>query len=140
MPEHPSRIPAPSSLVDALPISLSLRHPHLTPPCSKKASATAQLSIFHLQRRIALLFLRVLYPHSFLPELAATTLGATTTLVSDKSSSIEKGVSLKDTGPDFARPRAECIVPPPSRLRSPFASSSPAPPACSVLNAGDGMA
>ena len=70
-------------------------------------------------------------------ELAAKSLGATTTLVSDKSSSIEKGESLKDTGLTLRALGAEAIV-----LRHP---SSGAPfllaheTGLPVLNAGDGM-
>ena len=70
-------------------------------------------------------------------ELAAKSLGATTTLVSDKSSSIEKGESLKDTGLTLRALGAEAII-----LRHP---SSGAPSLLArvtglpVLNAGDGM-
>jgi aspartate carbamoyltransferase catalytic subunit len=70
-------------------------------------------------------------------ELAAKSLGATTTLVSDKSSSIEKGESLKDTGLTLRALGAEGII-----LRHP---SSGAPyvleraTSLPVLNAGDGM-
>jgi len=70
-------------------------------------------------------------------ELAAKSLGATTTLVSDKSSSIEKGESLKDTGLTLRALGAECII-----LRHP-ASGAPFLLAqvtgLPVLNAGDGM-
>src|SRR5206468_2020109 len=70
-------------------------------------------------------------------ELAAKSLGATTTLVSDKSSSIEKGESLKDTGITLRALGAECII-----LRHP-ASGAPFVLAretgLPVLNAGDGM-
>ena len=70
-------------------------------------------------------------------ELAAKSLGATTTLVSDKSSSIEKGESLKDTGLTLRALGAECII-----LRHP-ASGAPFTLAratgVAVLNAGDGM-
>ena len=70
-------------------------------------------------------------------ELAAKSLGATTTLVSDKSSSIEKGESLHDTGVTLRALGAECII-----LRSNF-SGAPELLARStglpVLNAGDGM-
>lgn len=70
-------------------------------------------------------------------ELAAKLLGATTTLVSDKSSSIEKGESLHDTGVTLRALGAECIV-----LRSNY-SGAPELLAHStglpVLNAGDGM-
>jgi aspartate carbamoyltransferase catalytic subunit len=70
-------------------------------------------------------------------ELAAKSLGATTTLVSDKSSSIEKGESLKDTGITLRALGARCII-----LRHP-ASGAPFVLARTtglpVLNAGDGM-
>ncbi len=49
-------------------------------------------------RTIALLFYESSTRTRTSFELAAKSLGATTTLVSDKSSSIEKGESLKDTG------------------------------------------
>ncbi len=88
-------------------------------------------------RRIALLFYESSTRTRTSFELAAKSLGATTTLVSDKSSSIEKGESLKDTGLTLRALGAECIV-----LRHP---SSGAPSVLArttglpVLNAGDGM-
>jgi aspartate carbamoyltransferase catalytic subunit len=88
-------------------------------------------------RRIALLFYESSTRTRTSFELAAKSLGATTTLVSDKSSSIEKGESLKDTGLTLRALGAECIV-----LRHP---SSGAPFVLErtanlpVLNAGDGM-
>jgi aspartate carbamoyltransferase catalytic subunit len=89
-------------------------------------------------RRIALLFYESSTRTRTSFELAAKSLGATTTLVSDKSSSIEKGESLKDTGLTLRALGAECII-----LRHP-ASGSPFLLAkisgLPVLNAGDGMA
>jgi aspartate carbamoyltransferase catalytic subunit len=89
-------------------------------------------------RRIALLFYESSTRTRTSFELAAKSLGATTTLVSDKSSSIEKGESLKDTGLTLRALGAECII-----LRHP-ASGSPILLAKTtglpVLNAGDGMA
>ena len=89
-------------------------------------------------RRVALLFYESSTRTRTSFELAAKSLGATTTLVSDKSSSIEKGESLKDTGLTLRALGAECII-----LRHP-ASGSPFLLAKStglpVLNAGDGMA
>ncbi len=88
-------------------------------------------------RRIALLFYESSTRTRTSFELAAKSLGATTTLVSDKSSSIEKGESLKDTGLTLRALGAECII-----LRHP---SSGAPSLLTrmtglpVLNAGDGM-
>ena len=88
-------------------------------------------------RRIALLFYESSTRTRTSFELAAKQLGATTTLVSDKSSSIEKGESLKDTGITLRALGAECIV-----LRH-NASGAPAllerMTALPVLNAGDGM-
>jgi aspartate carbamoyltransferase catalytic subunit len=88
-------------------------------------------------RRIALLFYESSTRTRTSFELAAKSLGATTTLVSDKSSSIEKGESLKDTGLTLRALGAECVI-----LRHP---SSGAPfvlareTGLPVLNAGDGM-
>jgi aspartate carbamoyltransferase catalytic subunit len=89
-------------------------------------------------RRIALLFYESSTRTRTSFELAAKSLGAVTTLVSDKSSSIEKGESLKDTGLTLRALGAECII-----LRHP-ASGAPFVLARAtglpVLNAGDGMA
>jgi aspartate carbamoyltransferase catalytic subunit len=70
-------------------------------------------------------------------ELAAKSLGAITTLVSDKSSSIEKGESLKDTGLTLRALGAECIILRHANSGAPYllAKSTGLP----VLNAGDGM-
>ncbi len=87
--------------------------------------------------RIALLFYESSTRTRTSFELAAKSLGATTTLVSDKSSSIEKGESLKDTGLTLRALGAECII-----LRHP-ASGAPfllaRETGLPVLNAGDGM-
>ncbi len=88
-------------------------------------------------RRVALLFYESSTRTRTSFELAAKSLGAMTTLVSDKSSSIEKGESLHDTGVTLRALGAECIV-----LRSNY---SGAPDVLArvtglpVLNAGDGM-
>ena len=88
-------------------------------------------------RTIALLFYESSTRTRTSFELAAKSLGATTTLVSDKSSSIEKGESLKDTGLTLRALGAEAIV-----LRH-LASGAPMLLARTtglpVLNAGDGM-
>jgi aspartate carbamoyltransferase catalytic subunit len=88
-------------------------------------------------RRIALLFYESSTRTRTSFELAAKSLGATTTLVSDKSSSIEKGESLKDTGLTLRALGAECII-----LRHP-ASGAPflleRTSKLPILNAGDGM-
>ncbi len=89
------------------------------------------------RRTIALLFYESSTRTRTSFELAAKSLGATTTLVSDKSSSIEKGESLKDTGLTLRALGAECII-----LRH-GASGAPSLLARTtglpVLNAGDGM-
>lgn len=89
------------------------------------------------KRRVALLFYESSTRTRTSFELAAKALGADTTLVSDKSSSIEKGESLKDTGLTLRALGAECII-----LRNPYsgapyllAEATRLP----ILNAGDGM-
>jgi aspartate carbamoyltransferase catalytic subunit len=88
-------------------------------------------------RRVALLFYESSTRTRTSFELAAKSLGATTTLVSDKSSSIEKGESLKDTGLTLRALGAECIVLRHAAGGAPYllARSTALP----VLNAGDGM-
>ena len=99
-------------------------------PASEKSKVLAG-------RRVALLFYESSTRTRTSFELAAKSLGATTTLVSDKSSSIEKGETLKDTGLTLRALGAECII-----LRHP-ASGAPSLLArvtgLPVLNAGDGM-
>jgi aspartate carbamoyltransferase catalytic subunit len=88
-------------------------------------------------RHIALLFYESSTRTRCSFELAAKSLGASTTLVSAVASSIEKGESLIDTGATLAAMGAECIV-----IRHP---SSGAPHVLArhlsipVINAGDGM-
>ena len=89
------------------------------------------------KRKVALLFYESSTRTRTSFELAAKALGADTTLVSNLSSSIEKGESLKDTGLTLRALGAEAII-----LRH---SSSGAPWVLEqfthlpVLNAGDGM-
>jgi aspartate carbamoyltransferase catalytic subunit len=90
-----------------------------------------------LKRRVALLFYESSTRTRTSFELAAKALGADTALISNLSSSIEKGESLKDTGLTLRALGAEAII-----LRH---NSSGAPwllEECTrlpVLNAGDGM-
>jgi len=90
-----------------------------------------------MRRHIALLFYESSTRTRCSFELAAKSLGATTTLVSATASSIEKGESLVDTGMTLAAMGAECVV-----IRHP---SSGAPHVLArhlsipVINAGDGM-
>jgi aspartate carbamoyltransferase catalytic subunit len=88
-------------------------------------------------RRIALLFYESSTRTRTSFELAAKSLGAVTTLVSDKSSSIEKGESLKDTGLTLRALGAQCIILRHPASGAPFvlANATSLP----VLNAGDGM-
>jgi aspartate carbamoyltransferase catalytic subunit len=89
------------------------------------------------KRRIALLFYESSTRTRTSFELAAKGLGCDTTLVSDKSSSIEKGESLKDTGLTLRALGAEAII-----LRHPSSGSAwllEAETRLPVLNAGDGM-
>ncbi len=101
------------------------------------ALSAAEKSKVLTGRRVALLFYESSTRTRTSFELAAKSLGAVTTLVSDKSSSIEKGESLKDTGLTLRALGAEAIV-----LRHP-ASGAPFVLARTtglpVLNAGDGM-
>jgi aspartate carbamoyltransferase catalytic subunit len=88
-------------------------------------------------RRIALLFYESSTRTRTSFELAAKQLGAITTLVSDKSSSIEKGESLKDTGLTLRALGVECIILRHGNSGAPYllAKATGLP----VLNAGDGM-
>ena len=88
-------------------------------------------------RRVALLFYESSTRTRTSFELAAKSLGAITTLVSDKSSSIEKGESLKDTGLTLRALGAECIILRHANSGAPYllARATELP----VLNAGDGM-
>jgi aspartate carbamoyltransferase catalytic subunit len=88
-------------------------------------------------RRITLLFYESSTRTRTSFELAAKSLGAITTLVSDKSSSIEKGESLKDTGLTLRALGAECIILRHANSGAPYllAKATGLP----VLNAGDGM-
>lgn len=88
-------------------------------------------------RTIALLFYESSTRTRTSFELAAKSLGATTTLVSDKSSSIEKGESLKDTGLTLRALGAECIILRHASSGAPFVLARET--GLPVLNAGDGM-
>jgi aspartate carbamoyltransferase catalytic subunit len=100
---------------------------------AKVGTKTAPLT----RRHIALLFYESSTRTRCSFELAAKSLGASTTLVSASLSSIEKGESLVDTGLTLAAMGAECIV-----IRHP---SSGAPHVLArhlsipIINAGDGM-
>ena len=89
------------------------------------------------KRRIALLFYEASTRTRTSFELAAKGLGADTTLVSNLSSSIEKGETLKDTGLTLRALGAEAII-----LRHPSSGAAwllERETGLPVLNAGDGM-
>ena len=89
------------------------------------------------KRRIALLFYESSTRTRTSFELAAKGLGADTTLVSNLSSSIEKGETLKDTGLTLRALGAEAII-----LRHPSSGAAwllERETGLPVLNAGDGM-
>ena len=121
--------------VDGLPLEEVAAILHLADRLEILAPATKARLLYG--RRIALLFYESSTRTRTSFELAAKSLGATTTLVSDKSSSIEKGESLKDTGLTLRALGAECII-----LRHPASGAAfVLERACGlpVLNAGDGM-
>ncbi len=89
------------------------------------------------KRRVALLFYESSTRTRTSFELAAKALGADTTLVSNLSSSIEKGESLKDTGRTLCALGAQAII-----LRHNSSGAAwllEASTHLPVLNAGDGM-
>src|SRR6202167_986179 len=89
------------------------------------------------KRRIALLFYESSTRTRTSFELASKALGADTTLVSNLSSSIEKGESLKDTGLTLRALAAEAII-----LRHNFSGGAwllEETTRLPVINAGDGM-
>jgi aspartate carbamoyltransferase catalytic subunit len=90
-----------------------------------------------LKRRLALLFYESSTRTRTSFELAAKSLGADTTLISNLSSSIEKGESLKDTGLTLRALGAEAII-----LRHNSSGAAwllEEATRLPVLNAGDGM-
>jgi aspartate carbamoyltransferase catalytic subunit len=99
--------------------------------------STAERTRILSGRRVALLFYESSTRTRTSFELAAKSLGATTTLVSDKSSSIEKGESLKDTGLTLRALGAEAIILRHSNSGAPFVLARET--GLPVLNAGDGM-
>jgi len=127
----------PGSLLSIQHLSVSEIAEILASTARIESSPTVERSRLLADRRVALLFYESSTRTRTSFELAAKSLGATTTLVSDKSSSIEKGESLKDTGLTLRALGAEAII-----LRHP---NSGAPyvlarhTALPILNAGDGM-
>jgi aspartate carbamoyltransferase catalytic subunit len=127
----------PGSLLSVATLSLGDVENILKLAGQLEKEAPARLAQRLFKRRVALLFYESSTRTRTSFELAAKALGADTTLVSDKSSSIEKGESLKDTGLTLRALGAECII-----LRSPY-SGAPyllaGATGLPILNAGDGM-
>ncbi|WP_089406592.1 aspartate carbamoyltransferase catalytic subunit [Granulicella rosea] len=128
---------APGSLITVASLSVAETSSILSTTAKLAAMPAAEKATLLAGRRIALLFYESSTRTRTSFELAAKSLGATTTLVSDKSSSIEKGESLKDTGLTLRALGAECIILRHNAGGAPFvlARTTGLP----VLNAGDGM-
>jgi aspartate carbamoyltransferase catalytic subunit len=128
---------APGSLLTVEHLSVADVAEILASATRLEQMAAAERARVLVDRTVALLFYESSTRTRTSFELAAKSLGVTTTLVSDKSSSIEKGESLKDTGLTLRALGAEAII-----LRHP-ASGAPFLLArvtgLPVLNAGDGM-
>ena len=136
MTAHASRYPR-GSLINVSDPSTSEISSILASTARLDAMPHAERSRMLAGRRVALLFYESSTRTRTSFELAAKSLGITTTLVSDKSSSIEKGESLKDTGLTLRALGAQCIIlrHPSSGAASLLARMTGLP----VLNAGDGM-
>ena len=140
---HPPPIAAspfphhPGSLLSILDLGLEEVSRILTRSTALEAMDSLERDRILFKRRIALLFYESSTRTRTSFELAAKGLGADTTLISNLSSSIEKGETLKDTGLTLRALGAEAII-----LRH---NSSGAPwlleetTRLPVLNAGDGM-
>jgi len=138
---HPSTVNSPvvaaGSLLNIEQLSVADVAGILATTTRLQAMNAAERARLLAGRTIALLFYESSTRTRTSFELAAKSLGAMTTLVSDKSSSIEKGETLKDTGLTLRALGAEAII-----LRHP-ASGAPELLArvtgLPILNAGDGM-
>jgi len=128
---------APGSLLTVEHLSIADVAGIITTTARLERMEAAERARLLVRRTIALLFYESSTRTRTSFELAAKSLGATTTLVSDKSSSIEKGESLKDTGLTLRALGAEAIVLRHGASGAPFllARTTGLP----VLNAGDGM-
>ncbi len=128
---------APGSLLSISDLSIPEVSSILALTSRLEATTAAERAHMLAGCRIALLFYESSTRTRTSFELAAKSLGVTTTLVSDKSSSIEKGESLKDTGLTLRALGAQGIIlrHPSSGAASLLARVTGIP----VLNAGDGM-
>lgn len=128
---------APGSLLSISHLSVAEISAILSETARIASLSQAERTAILRGRTIALLFYESSTRTRTSFELAAKSLGATTTLVSDKSSSIEKGESLKDTGLTLRALGAECIILRHSASGAPFVLARET--GLPVLNAGDGM-
>ena len=128
---------APGSLLSVTHLSVDEVSRILSETARLEAMAQAERAALLRGRTVALLFYESSTRTRTSFELAAKSLGATTTLVSDKSSSIEKGESLKDTGLTLRALGAECIILRHASSGAPFVLARET--GLPVLNAGDGM-
>ncbi len=128
---------APGSLLSVSDLSLAEISDILSMACVLETEAPAARAQRLFKRRVALLFYESSTRTRTSFELAAQSLGADTALISSKSSSIEKGESLKDTGLTLRALGAEAIIlrHPSSGAAHQLAGFTGLP----VLNAGDGM-
>jgi aspartate carbamoyltransferase catalytic subunit len=134
---HTGNAHHPGSLLSVNHLTVSEVSEILSSTAALEAAPFEQRARVLAGRRIALLFYESSTRTRTSFELAAKSLGATTTLVSDKSSSIEKGESLKDTGLTLRALGAEAII-----LRHRYSGSADVLARVTglpVLNAGDGM-
>ena len=140
---HPPPAPAlpfphhPGSLLSVMDLSVDAVTHILTRATALENEDPLLRDHILLKRRIALLFYESSTRTRTSFELAAKSLGADTTLVSNLSSSIEKGESLKDTGLTLRALGAEAII-----LRHNSSGAAwllEAETRLPVLNAGDGM-
>jgi aspartate carbamoyltransferase catalytic subunit len=102
----------------------------------EKLDPVARDRILH-KRRVALLFYESSTRTRTSFELAAKSLGADTTLISNLSSSIEKGESLKDTGLNLRALGAEAIILRHNSSGGPWLLEETT--RLPIINAGDGM-
>jgi aspartate carbamoyltransferase catalytic subunit len=127
----------PGSLLSATDLSLEGVSQILTRSSALETMDPLVRNNILAKRRVALLFYESSTRTRTSFELAAKGLGADTTLVSNLSSSIEKGESLKDTGLTLRALGAEAII-----LRHNSSGAAwllEAETRLPVLNAGDGM-
>jgi aspartate carbamoyltransferase catalytic subunit len=129
--------PPPGSLLSVQDISVEQAAEIFALASVLEAEAPATRAQRLFKRRIMLLFYESSTRTRTSFELAAKALGADTALISSKSSSIEKGESLKDTGLTLRALGAEAII---LRHGSSGSAHLLASFTClPVLNAGDGM-